>query len=132
MSKYRLSSSSPLGLGCVVSTGIVMPSSVTIGVCSITGEMILGYLLDSHLKAAGIPMLGRVNLAREQKSVGAVGIRVMNNYPKERETRLRAVDVSNSARETVGCAKNATILSPGDRLEDCDSEEIARTGKRLC
>jgi hypothetical protein len=31
---------------------------VVMGVSSITGEMILGYLLDSHRKAAGIPMLG--------------------------------------------------------------------------
>lgn len=33
---------------------------MTIGLSSITGEMILGYLLESHRKAAGIPMIAAV------------------------------------------------------------------------
>jgi hypothetical protein len=56
----------------------------------------------------------------------------MKSYLKERETRLRAVDISNSARKCLNCAKDVTILSPSDRLYDSEPEGIARTGKRLC
>ncbi|KAI7372099.1 hypothetical protein KC354_g145 [Hortaea werneckii] len=62
ISKYRLSISSPLGLGFRPSTGILvlLPSafSNSSGRSSSTGEIILGYFLLSQRKRAGTPMMG--------------------------------------------------------------------------
>lgn len=66
ISRYKLSNSSPLGFGPVVSMGIVEPSSNVTGWSSTTGEMIFGYLLDSHRKAAGMPIL----LIHAERKVG--------------------------------------------------------------
>ena len=43
----------------VVSTGMMEPSSILIGRSSKTGDTILGYLVESHRKAAGIPILSK-------------------------------------------------------------------------
>jgi hypothetical protein len=113
---------------------MVMPSSVTIGVCSITGEMILGYLLDSHLKAAGIPMLGRGYLGQKIK-VGSYRWIISSNEQLSERARdaISRGRRFGSPRRRLNCTEYVKDLSPvGDILFDCKSEQIARTGKRLC
>src|SRR5579859_6248131 len=51
-SKYKLSNSTLLGLGKVVSTGTLTPF-ISLGDSSMTRETILGYFLLSQRKAAG-------------------------------------------------------------------------------
>lgn len=51
-SRYKLSNSTLLGLGCVVSTGTLTPF-ISLGDSSTTLETILGYFLLSQRKAAG-------------------------------------------------------------------------------
>src|SRR5271154_2872857 len=55
-SRYRLSNSTLLGLGVVMSMGTVTPS-ISFGDSSMTRETILGYFLLSQRKAAGTLLL---------------------------------------------------------------------------